>query len=103
MIRQFDVFATPLRRGKEERPFVVVVQSARIDNLSRICAPLVAARFLVPDGRLNPPFTIEGHDCYLHPAELMTLPLRVLRDPIANLEHARDTVIAALDLVFTGI
>ena len=103
MIRQFDVFATPLRRDKEERPFIVVVQSAWIDNASRICAPLVDARFLTPDRRLNPAFKIAGKDCYFHPVEMTTFPLRVLRDPIANLEVERDRIIAALDLVFTGI
>lgn len=103
MIRQFDVFPTPLRRGREERPFVIVLQSARIDNLSRICAPLVDARFLDPDGRLNPAFRIAGKECYLHPVEMTTLPLRVLRDPVGNLEEAREKIIAALDLVFAGI
>lgn len=103
MTRQFDVHLTPFRRDKEIRPFIVVVQSDRIDNASRVCAPLVAARFLVPDGRLNPAFTVNGQKCFLHPAELATFPLRQLRDPVANLEDARERIVAALDLVFTGI
>jgi hypothetical protein len=103
MIRQFDVVASPLRRGTEERPYIVIVQCDRVQTLSRICAPLVAARFLRPQDRLNPPFTVQGLPCYFHPIELITLPVRALQNPVANLEADRDRIIAALDLVFTGI
>lgn len=103
MSRQFDVFRNPLRRAKEERPFFVVVQSDRIDSLSRVCVPLIADRFLKPSPRLNPPFDVSGQRCYFHPVEMITLPVRVLRSPIANLDADRDRLIAAIDLVFTGI
>ena len=103
MIRQFDVFPNPLRRGKEERPYLIVVQSDRFAMTSRVCAPLVAERFLRPDGRLNPVFIVAGEKCYLHPVELITLPIHVLRSPVINLESDRYRIIAALDLVFTGI
>jgi toxin CcdB len=103
MIRQCDVYPTPFRRDREERPYVVVVQSDRYPTNSRVCAPLVAERFLNPNGRLNPAFEIDGKKCYLHPLELVPLPVRVLRAPIANLEADRDRIIAALDLVFTGV
>lgn len=103
MIRQFDVYPTPLRASKQERPYVLVLQSSLIDSQSRVCAPLVAERFIRPDGRLNPLFQIESLRCYLHPIELITLAVRVLRTPVANLESERARIIAALDLVFTGI
>jgi toxin CcdB len=103
MIRQFDVFHSPLRRGRDERPYIVVVQSNRYPTDSRICAPLVAARFIQPDGRLNPGFTIAGTRCHLHPLELITLPLRALKSPLASLEGERHLIIAALDLAFTGV
>ena len=103
MIRQFDVVRTPLRQGKEQRPFFVILQSDYIDTLSRVCAPLIAERFLQPFGRMNPVFVIEGRRHYFHPIEPVTFDLRVLRNPIANLEADRDRIIAAIDLVFTGI
>ena len=103
MIRQCDVFPTPFRRDREVRPYVVVVQSDHYSTNSRICAPLVAERFLKPDGRLNPVFEIDGKRYYLHPLELALIPARVLHAPIANLEADRDRIIAALDLVFTGV
>ncbi|HEY2067967.1 MAG TPA: CcdB family protein [Rhizomicrobium sp.] len=102
-IRQFDVYPTPLRASREERPYVMVMQSSVIDSQSRVCAPLVAERFIRPDGRLNPRFEIEGRNFYLHPVELITLAVRVLRIPVANLEHERYHIISAIDLVFTGV
>jgi toxin CcdB len=103
MIHQFDVYATPLRRDKLERPYVLVMQSDLIDKDSRVCAPMVAERFLVPMRRLNPIFEIEGHRYYLNPVDLITLPVRALRTPILNLEAERYRIISAIDLVFTGI
>jgi len=103
MIHQFDVFASPFRKGREERPYIVILQSDRIDTASRVCGFLIAERFLRPEGRLNPAFVVESRRCYFHPIELVTLPAQALREPIANLEAERDRIVAALDLVFTGI
>ena len=103
MIRQCDVYPTPFRRGREERPYIIVVQSDQYPTPARICAPLVAQRFLKPNGRLNPLFEIDGEKCYFHPIELASVPLRALRIPITNLEAHRHRIVAALDLVFTGV
>jgi hypothetical protein len=101
-IRQFDVFRTPLRRDKEQRPYVVVVQAPWIDSASRVCVHLIDERFLQPILRLNPKFVVEERAVYFHPVEILTLGVRMLRDPIANLAAARDRIVPALDLVFTG-
>ena len=104
MSNQFDVFPNPSRRGIEERPFVVVVQSKFLNDVgTRICVPLIAERFLKPVSRLNPLFEISKRQCYFHPVEFMTIPVRLLRSPVANLELYRDRIVAAIDLVFTGI
>lgn len=103
MIRQCDVFPTPFRRDREERPYIVVVQSDQYPTSSRICAPLVVERFLKPSGRHNPLFEIDSKRYYLHPFELASIPIRALRVPITNLEAYRDRIVAALDLVFTGV
>jgi toxin CcdB len=100
MTRQFDVYRTPLR-GKEQRPFVVVLQSHRNANARR--RPLVAENFIVDAGRLIPAFTVDGQRCHLDPTDLAAIPTRLLRSPITNLEVERDRFIAAIDLVFTGI
>jgi toxin CcdB len=103
MTTQFDVFPNPSRRGRNERPFVVVLQIDWIEMDSRVCAPLVAAQFIHPEPRLTPQFRIEGQFVHLHPAELLTVPTRLLRHAVFNLSAERDRIIAALDLVFVGI
>ena len=104
MIRQFDVFPNPSRRGRKERPFVVVLQSNRIaEVISQLCAPLVAEGELHPERRLNPSFVVGKQTLHFHPIEIAPIPNRLLREPVANLEGFRDRIIAALDLVFTGI
>ena len=103
MIRQFDVFQTPFRKDKAERPYYIVVQSDRYQTHSRACAPFVAERFLKPNGRLTPLFELEGKTCYLHPIEILPLPAALLRVKVTNLEADRYRIIGAIDLVFTGV
>lgn len=104
MSGQFDVFANPSRRGSEERPYIVSVQYPVWNEVgTRICVPLIDERFIRPEGRLNPRVNVSGRDLYFHPLEVMTLPVRLLRVPVANLEEYRYQLIGALDLVFTGI
>ena len=102
-IRQFDVFASPFRRDKAERPYYVVVQSDQYQTHSRMSVPFIAEQFLQPMGRLNPRFELEGKTCFLHPIELVALPVALLRTKIANLEADRYRIIVAIDLVFTGV
>ena len=104
MIRQFDVFRNPSRRGLEERPYVVAVQSPLWDDMaSRICVPLIDPRFIRPQGRVNPKVNVEGRNVYLHPLEMLNVPTRLLRTSVANLESYRFQIVGALDLVFLGI
>lgn len=105
MIRQHDVFRNPLRAARDAKPFVVNVQHHLIDRLgTRIVAPLVPWRAVADQPRLYPAIRLVGQCIlYFDPTDLMTVPLRLLRDPVANLEADRDRIVAALDLVFTGI
>ena len=104
MIRQFDVFPNPSQRGLEERPYHVTIQSPFWDEMAtRICVPLIDEKFIRPQRRLNPLFHVDGRRLYFHPLEILTVPARLLRQPVANLEEYRYQIIGALDLVFTGI
>ncbi len=104
MTRQFDAFANPSRAGKEERPFIVTIQSGIWDQIAtRICVPLIDERFIRPQGRLNPRIIIGRRLLYFHPLEVLTVPARLLRNPVANLEEYRYQIVSALDLMITGI
>jgi toxin CcdB len=104
MIHQFDVYPNPSKRGRQERPYVIVLQTDRLTSMhTRLVAPLVALSEMNPAPRLNPPFKIEGMTVYFHPAEIAPVPVRLLRIPVANLESERFRIIAAIDLVFTDV
>jgi len=53
--------------------------------------------------RLNPHFKIKGQAVVLSTAELAGISARVLGQKVASLKNKRDEIIAALDLLFTGI
>lgn len=104
MIRQFDVFRNPLKAGREQRPFVVIIQHVFFDDLpTRVVVPLVLGTAIHMQPRLNPVFKVLGRSVHLSPTEPFALSLRHLSNPIANLAATRDHIVAALDLVFTGI
>ena len=104
MTRQFDVFHNPSRSGRVDRPFILIVQAPYLDHLkTRVGGPLVTERALRRELRLNPELPVQGQNYYFSPTELVTFPLQLLHQPVTNLEAYRDRIIAALDLVFTGI
>lgn len=104
MIRQFDVFRNPLRAERAAKPYVVSVQHRRLDDLNtRVVAPLVTGSPGRDESRLYPAITVGSKTFHLDPAELIALPTRLLGNPVSNLESLRDKIIAALDIVLTGV
>ena len=103
MIRQFDVVANPDLTDVADRPFVVVLQSDLISDLtSTVVAPLVPRARMTGARRLNPVVNVEGQEYWLAMHELFAMDRRMLRRPVASIVEQRDAVIAALDLLFTG-
>jgi toxin CcdB len=101
---QFDVHINPSRAGRQDRPYVVILQTRFLEHLpTRVCAPLFVEGAYKVERRLNPAIAVHGRIHYFSPAETVTLPLRVLGKPVANVEDCRDKIVAALDLVFLGI
>ena len=104
MTRQFDVYRNPLRMGRDERPYLLIVQHGIWDDRpTRVVVPFVAVSAIHPERRLNPAFNIQGKLYYLSPTEIIAIPVRRLREQLDNLADERDRIVAALDLVFTGI
>jgi CcdB protein len=104
MNRQFDVYPNPAKMGREDRPYVVDVQSSRFrDIVTRAVVPLIVRPDVLETPRLTPMFVVNGQQLYFQPLEIAILPIRLLRRPVANLESERYRIIGALDLVFTGI
>ncbi|MCC6766110.1 MAG: CcdB family protein [Deltaproteobacteria bacterium] len=100
---QFDLFGNP--RSKTY-PFVLDVQSDLLRNLaSRVVAPLAPLGKLrgKPLTRLNPLVSIAGREHAVLFQELAAIPAKALRSPVGNLRNRRDELVAALDLLFTGV
>jgi toxin CcdB len=103
-VNQFDIFANPFPRSRERQPFLVALQS---DFLTRsldtmVVAPLEPAASGTFADRLNPPVEIDGKTFVVITQEIVTVRTSVLGAPRASIASARDAVIRALDLLFTG-
>lgn len=104
MIRQFDVVRNPISAWRTVRPFLISVQHDWLrDSKRRLLAPLVVPSAIKPTPRLNPLLQILDQQFFLMPDDLVTLGVRRLSEAIANMESDRHRILAALDLVFTGI
>ena len=104
MIRQFDVVANPDAMDTAVRPYLVILQSDLVSGLtSTVVAPLVPLAALTGARRLNPILSVDGQEFWLATHELFAVDRHVLRQSTLSLAGQRDAIIAALDVLFTGI
>jgi toxin CcdB len=101
---QFDIHANPFPRSRKRQPFLVILQS---DLISRSLDTVVVAPLEEASGgkfadRLNPSVTIDDRPFVLIAQELVAVRKSVLGSQRGSLDHERDRIIAALDLLFTG-
>ncbi len=100
---QFDLF----RHAKPQRyPYVLDVQADLLRELvTRIVVPLMPVARLrgKPVSRLNPVTVVDGKPHVILFQELAAFPASELGDPVASLRAQRGELIAAIDLLFTGI
>jgi len=102
---QFDVYLNPNGATNQAIPYLLDVQSDLLESLAtRVVAPLVLAEAMGLSARqLNPKFTVHGVIVVMSTAELAGVPRRLLGKKVISLKQQRDEIIAALDLLFTGI
>jgi toxin CcdB len=101
---QFDVYLNPNADTRKSIPFLLDVQAELLDMLStRVVVPLVLSEEMSPAKNLNPQFKIKGIAVVMSTAELAGVQNRALGEKITSLKNKRDEIIAALDLLFTGI
>jgi toxin CcdB len=102
---QFDVYLNPNPNTRKAIPYLLDVQADLLDVLAtRVVAPLVLDEEMgLPAKQLNPQFKIKGVSVVMSTAELAGISTRALGDKVASLKNMRDEIIAALDLLFTGI
>ena len=102
---QFDVYLNPNAATRKAIPYLLDVQADLLDTLAtRVVAPLVLAGEMgLAAKHLNPQFKIKGTAVVMSTAELAGVSNRSLGDKVVSLKNKRDEIIAALDLIFTGI
>jgi toxin CcdB len=104
-MRQFDIFANPFPRSRERQPFLVSLQSdLLLQSLDTVVvAPLEPAASGTFADRLNPEIEIDSGKFVLIAQEVATIRKNALGHPQGSVAGARDKIIAALDMLFTGI
>jgi toxin CcdB len=102
---QFDVYLNPNPGTRKVIPYLLDVQADLLDGLAtRVVVPLVDADEMAVAARyLNPQFKVKGASVVMSTAELAGVSARSLGEKVASLKNRRDEIIAALDMLFTGI
>ncbi|MCB9739474.1 MAG: CcdB family protein [Deltaproteobacteria bacterium] len=101
-----DVCRNADRDGAAAVPYLLVVQADLLAGLgTRVVVPLYRAE-LVPGPRLAglmPVFEVEGIEVVAVVPELVGLETRLLGEEVTRLDAHRDEILAALDLLLTGV
>ena len=102
---QFDVYLNPNADTCATIPYLLDVQADLLDSLAtRVVVPLVLAEEMGLAARqLNPKFNVQGVAVVMSTAELAGVASRALGHKVESLKDMRDEIIAALDLLFSGI
>ncbi|BAN46382.1 CcdB family protein [Metapseudomonas resinovorans] len=103
---QFAVHLNTNPATRTRIPYLLDIQSDLIAELgTRVVVPLYSAD--VMKGKvlktLMPVFEVEGNAVVMVTPEMAGAPRRILGQQVADLADARHEVIAALDLLITGI
>lgn len=99
---QFDVHRNPRRSAF---PLLLDVQSDLLADLAtRMVVPMMrAGRYGTPISRLNPTTKVREVEYVMVFQEMATVPTSALGEPVVSLAHRRSELVAAIDLLFTGI
>lgn len=103
---QFDVYRNANPASRARVPYLLDIQSDLLESIStRVVVPLCKPELL--KGRLadqlNPLFEVEGRRMVMLTPELAGVSGKILGEPIANLAGERQVIVAALDLLISGI
>ena len=105
-VAQWDVYANPSTKLRDEVPFLVDVQSDLLSGLAmRLVMPLALTRVAataLPRG-LCPAFVVVGVPVVLLPQEAGAIAATLLKRPVMSLRSESHLLVAALDAVIGGI
>ena len=102
---QFDAYLNPNPATRKAIPYLLDVQADLLGTLAtHVVVPLVLVEEMKLNiKQLNPQFKIKGVSVVMSTAELAGVSTRAYGEKVVSLKNKRDEIIAALDLLFTGI
>jgi toxin CcdB len=103
-MQQFDVVENLNPISRSRYPFALLLQHSRVSSTGTlVVAPLTVSNPALGRTRLHPAVSISGRPHVVLIEELAAVQRRLLGRVVVSAEPNRYAIIAALDLLFTGI
>lgn len=101
---QFTLYRNANRQTQGRYPFLLDIQSDFLNELkSRLVVPVIQLAEQKAITRLNPIFQWEQQQFLLVVQEMAAIPAKNLGAKVTELETLRSEILAAVDLLITGI
>ncbi len=102
---QFHVYRNLDRASQQRFPFLLDVQSDLLESLAtRVVVPLGEADAKRPPvARLMPVFEVDGRAVVMRTGEMAGIARKAVGEPIASLAERRHEIVAALDVLISGV
>lgn len=96
---RFDVYRAARTKG-----YLLDCQSDLLSTLAtRVVVPLLPANSTLAATRLNPVFDIEGDRFVMQTPMIVSLPKDRLTQPVASLDEFHLEIMAAIDMLWSGV
>lgn len=103
-MQQFDIVENLNSISRSRYPFALLLQHSRVSSTGTlVAAPLTASNTVLARTRLHPAISVNGRLHVVLIEELAAVQRRLLGRVVGSAEPNRYAIIAALDLLFTGI
>lgn len=102
---QFDLYKNPNPAARKLVPYFVNLQSDHLEHIAtRLCAPVKSAKISSkPIAGLMPEIEIDGARFFVFMQEIAAIPASLLGQRAASASRYRFQLIAAVDLLVSGI
>ena len=101
---QFHVYRNLDRSTRHRVPYLLDVQSDLLASLAtRVVVPLGEADVGPPVARLMPVFEVDGRPVVMRTSEIAGIARKAVGEQVASLADRRQEIVAALDLLISGV
>lgn len=101
---QFTLYRNDNPQTRATYPYLLDVQAQLLQSLkTRLIVPASRCLGAAAIDKLNPTFTLEDQKYLLLTQQMAGIPIANLGEAVADLSFMRDELIAAIDILITGI